>query len=153
VTWTYNVAQLATSPKDQVRLLIGDTLNTDQQMQDEEITYHLSQRSSSWGAAAECCRTLQARFSRSVDQTVGTNKAMYSQLSKAYGVKAAEFEAKAAAGGAGVPYAGGISVADKIAQEQNQDRVQPQFQIGMDDDFYPVGPAGNESDVGAGGGG
>jgi hypothetical protein len=153
MTWSYSLTDLANTPKDQIRLLIGDTVSTDQQMQDEEILYHLTQRSTVWGAAAECCRTLQARYSRSVDQTAAGTSISYSQMAKAYGIKAAEFEAKAAAGGAGLPYAGGISVADKINQEQNSDRVEPQFQIGMDDDFYPIGPGGNESDVGDGGGG
>lgn len=146
MTWTYNAADLASSPKDQVRLLMGDTLSTDPQLQDEEIAYVITTRGSLYGAAAECCRSLQAKFSRSVDQAAGASKTSYSQLAKAYGVKAAEFEARAAASGAGLPYAGGISVTDKIQQEQNTDRVQPQFQVGMDDNYImPVGPAGNES--------
>jgi hypothetical protein len=144
VTWSYSIGDLATSPKDQVRLLIGDTVTTDQQMQDEEIDYYLTQRASPYGAAAECCRTLQARFSRSVDQKGGDTDAKYSQLAKAYGIKAAEFEAKAAAGGS-LPFAGGIDIHQKQRQEADPDRVQPQFQIGMDDDFLPVAPAGNET--------
>lgn len=151
MAWTYSVADLATSPKDQVRLLIGDTLTTDQQLQDEEIDYVLTTRGSLYGAAAECCRSLQAKFSRSVDQSAGGSKTMFSQLAKAYGIKAAEFEGKAAMSGAGLPYAGGISVADKRNQQQNPDRVTPQFQVGMDDnDFMPVGPAGNETGTASG---
>jgi hypothetical protein len=153
MTWTYSVDDLASSAKDQVRLLVGDTLTTDQQLQDEEILYLLTTRSSVYGAAAECCRSLQAKFSRSVDQSAGGTRTMYSQLAKAYGVKAAEFEQKAATSGGNLPYAGGISIADKTAQEQDSDRVSPQFQIGMQDDFLPVPPAGNESDVSSGGGG
>jgi hypothetical protein len=68
-------------------------------------------------------------------------------MAKAYGVKAREFEDKAAMAGAGLPYAGGISIVDKLNQEQNQDRVQPQFQIGMEDNLLPVTPAGNLSSV------
>lgn len=154
MTWSYNIENLATAPKDQVRLLIGDTLTTDQQLQDEEINYLLTTRGSLYGTAAECCRSLQAKFSRSVDQAAGASKTMYSQLAKAYGVKAAEFESKAAMSGAGLPYSGGISVTDKLAQERNTDRVSPQFQVGMDDnEFLPVGPAGNESSIAPGGNG
>lgn len=145
MTWTYTPATLATTPKDIVRLLIGDTLSSDPQMQDEEILYYLTQRASPYGAAAECCRTLQARFSRSVDFASGDTSAKYSQMAKAYAIKAAEFEAKAAMAGAGAPYAGGISVTDKQNQQCDQDRVQPQFQVGMDDDWLPVGPASNET--------
>jgi hypothetical protein len=148
MTWTYNPATLATVPKDQVRLLIGDTLSTDQQLQDEEILYLLTQRASVYGTAAECCRSLQAKFSRSVDQQSGTNKNSYSQMAKAYGVKAVEFEAKAAATGAGMPYAGGISIADKLTQQLDPDRVPPQFQIGMDENLIApaAGDTGNESE-------
>jgi hypothetical protein len=153
VTWSYNIEDLATSTKDQVRLLIGDTLTTDQQLQDEEINFAVSQRSSVWGAAAECCRSLAAKFGRSVDVTAGSSKTSFSQVAKAYTAKALDFEAKAAMGGAGLPYAGGISISDKLRQEQNEDRVSPQFQIGMDDDFLPVGPAGNESSSAPGGNG
>ena len=147
MTWSYTVSDLPTSGKDQVRLLIGDTLTADQQLQDEEIGYLLTTRSSVYGTAAECCRSLQAKFSRSVDQAAGDSKTRYSQMAQAYGVKAAEFEVKAAVAGGNLPYAGGMSIADKILQEQDSDRVPPQFQIGMDDDYLPVAPAGNESDV------
>lgn len=151
MTWSYTVSDLATSKKDQVRLLIGDTVQTDQQLQDEEINFLLSRRGTIYGAAAECCRSLQAKFSRSVDQASGNYSAKYSQLAKAYGVKASEYEAKVATSGAVMPHAGGISVTDKLAQEQDSDRVSPQFQVGMDDNYIlPVGPAGNESGVTSG---
>ena len=145
MTWTYTTSDLATSTKDQVRLLIGDTVSTDPQLQDEEISYFISMRSSPVGAAAECCRTLSAQYSRSVDSAAGGTKEAYSQMAKAYALRAAQFEAQAAAGGAGLPYAGGISVADKSSQEENSDRVSPQFSIGMDDNLLPVPPAGNET--------
>jgi hypothetical protein len=152
MTFSYTITDLATSPKDQVRLMIGDVLSTEPQLQDEEIDYFITRRGSTYGAAAECCRALQAKFSRSVDQANGTYKTMYSQMAKAYGIKAAEYESKVASSGAALPHAGGISIADKIQQEQNTDRVQPQFQVGMDDnDFMPVGPAGNESSSSRGG--
>jgi hypothetical protein len=147
MTWSYTITDLATSTKDQVRFLIGDTLTTDQQLQDEEIVFAISQRASVWGAAAECCRSLASKFARSVDTAAGASKQSYSQLAKAYTIKTNEFESRAAMGGAGMPYAGGISIADKLAQEQNEDRVSPQFQVGMDDNFLPVAPAGNESSV------
>jgi len=153
MTWSYTPATLATVVKDQVRFLIGDTLSTDQQVQDEEIVFAISQRSSIWGAAAECCRALAAKFARSVDMSAGSSKSSFSQMAKAYTGKALDFEAKAAMGGAGMPYAGGISVADKLQQEMDSDRVNPQFQIGMDDDFLPVAPAGNESSSAPGGNG
>ena len=35
--------------------------------------------------------------------------------------------------GGAVPYAGGISVADKLQQQQNNDRVTPNFVLGIED--------------------
>jgi hypothetical protein len=146
MTWSYSPFKIATCPKDQVRLLIGDVLENHPQIQDEEISFLLTVRATIYGAAAECCLALAAKFSRSVDVQAGTSKFAYSQLAKAYTTKAAYFNAKAAAGGSALPYAGGISISDKQQQELNTDRVPPQFNIGMDDDYLPVAPAGNESE-------
>jgi len=144
MTWTYSVSDLATSQKDQVRLAIGDTLSTDPQLQDEEIAFYVSKRGTIEGAAAECCRTLATQYARSVDTAAGDTKDAFSQMSKAYALKATAFEQLAALGGSGTSYAGGISVADKQRQEQDSDRVPPQFNIGMEDDRLPVDSAGNE---------
>lgn len=145
MTWTYLTSDLATTPKDQVRLLIGDTLSTDPQLQDEEINYLLTTRTSIYGACAEACRSLATKFSRSVDQAAGTAKEAYSQMAKAYFQKAIYFDVKSAEAGAGLPYAGGISITDKSNQLQDTDRVPPQFNIGMDDNPLPIGQAGNEN--------
>jgi len=144
--WTYYPTKLATSPKDAVRLLIGDTVSTDPQMQDEEINFYLTMRASIWGSAAECCMTLATKFSRSVDQAVGTSKISFSQMAKGYIARASMFNARAAAMGAGLPYAGGLSVTDMLNQLSNDDRVEPQFTIAMQDNLLPVPPAGGETE-------
>lgn len=138
MTWSYNPSLLSTpqgTPKDAVRLLIGDVIQCDPQLQDEEIEYFASLRGSIYGAAAECCRALSARFSRSVDQKGGTNTIMYSQMAIAYARKAVEFDYKATlTGSSGLPYAGGISISDMQMREMNADRVEPVFTRGMMDD-------------------
>lgn len=139
MTWSYNSSLLASSTKDALRLLIGDVISCDPQLQDEEISYFISARGTLYGAAAECCRALAAKFSRSVDQQAGTSKLFYSQLAKAYTLKAIEFEAKATLSGAAMPYSGGISLSDKQIQDLNNDRVPPSFTIGIMDDPDPVG--------------
>jgi hypothetical protein len=143
MSWSYNPSLLATSTKDQVRLLIGDVLLTDPQMQDEEIAYLGTTRGSVYGAAAECCRALSAKFSRSVDQQAGTSKISYSQMAKAYAAKANEFEVKATF--SAMPYMGGVSITDMQLQEMNSDRVNPSFTIGMMDNFLPMASGGNET--------
>ena len=144
--WTYYPTQLATNKTSQVRLLIGDVVSTDPQMQDEEINWFLTMRSSVWGAAAECCTTLATKFARSVDQAVGTAKISFSQMAKSYIGRAAFFNAKAAMMGSGMPYAGGLSAADMLNALNNDDRVQPQFTIGITDNLLPVAPAGGETE-------
>lgn len=134
MTWSYLPSLLATSSKDVVRLLIGDIISCDQQMQDEEIAYFVSARGTIYGAAAECCRSMAAKFSRSVDQQAGTSKLFYSQMAKAYTVKSIEFETKATLSGSAMPYAGGISLSDKQLQDVNTDRVLPVFSKGIMDD-------------------
>ena len=62
---------------------------------------------------------------------------------------ATTYEARAAQMGAGLPFAGGISVSDKQANEADTDRVAPQFNIGLEDNFLPVGPVGNETSADA----
>jgi hypothetical protein len=145
MTWSYNPSLLSSNTKDAVRLLIGDVVSCDQQMQDEEIAYLVTSRGTLYGAAAECCRSLAAKFSRTVDQQAGTSKIMYSQMAKAYTVKAIEFENKSALFGAAMPYAGGISLNDKQMQDMNTDRVLPVFTKGMDDNSLPEPAGANET--------
>lgn len=147
MTWTYSVTDLATSPKDAVRLAIGDTISSAPQLQDEEINAFIAGRSSLLGACADCCRALASQYSRSVSQAANTAKVAFSDLSKAYAARAIMFEVQAASSGSAMPYAGGISIADKQNQEQNADRVPPNFQIGMDDDVLPNPSAGLTSVV------
>ncbi len=146
--WTYDVANIATSPKDQTRFLLGDVLSKDPQVQDEEIEFVLTQRSNIYGAAAMCCQSIAAQYSRRADTVTGELHTLYSAQAKAYAARALFYEGKAVALSGAVPYAGGISIMDKANWMEDQDRVPPQYQLGMDDNNnYPVSPAGPESVV------
>jgi hypothetical protein len=144
MAWTYDLSQLATSKLYQVRYLVGDTLSSDQQVQDEEINFAITQRPSVYGAAAIVCRSLASRLSRQADVVDKDLRTTLSQRAKAYSARAAEYDITAKIRGGGIPYAGGLSIADKIQNEQDLDRVQPQFGIGMEDNYLPVAPVGNE---------
>lgn len=144
MTWSYDLAALATNKKNQVRLLIGDTVATSPQMQDEEIAFALTQRGSIYGAAADICRALSAKLSREADTVDKDLRTMLSTRAKAYASRARDLEIQAKARGGAMPYAGGISIADKIQQETDLDRVQPDFSRGMDINYLPVAPVGNE---------
>lgn len=144
MSWTYTPSALATTPLYQVRLLIGDTIQADPQLQDEEISFLLTMRSSVYGTAAECCRSIASQFSRKADSVQGQLHTVYSAQAKAYAARATDFETRSAALGGAMPYAGGLSLADKDNQLEDSDRVEPQFTIGLEDNYLPVSPAGNE---------
>ena len=140
MTASYNLPILSSSPKDVVRLMLGDTNMTSPLLQDEEISYFLSKRPNTYGAAAECCRSLATKFAAQATVQAGDTKIEYSDIAKAFTARATAFESQAANSGAGMPYAGGISQTDKLTQEANTDRVSPQFVLDMDDNYIPIAP-------------
>lgn len=146
MTWSYTLAAIATTPLYQVRLMIGDTVSSKPLLQDEEISFYITQDPSVWRAASRACRAIAGNFSRDADSVQGELKQVMSVRSKQYNTLAAQYANDAVARGGGLPYAGGISVFDKIQQELNPDRVEPQFNLGMDDNLVvPVGAVGNET--------
>lgn len=124
---------------------MGDTVSTSPQVQDEEINFALGQRPSIYGAAAMVCRSLASRLAREADTVDKDIRTTLSSRSRSYLRMATEFEMQAAVRAGALPYAGGISASDKQTRELDTDRVAPQFNIGMQDNFIPVGPAGNET--------
>lgn len=133
MTWTYGEApgtSTADERRDAVRLLIGDTDTTDQQVQDSEISFALLETSDEiYGAAALMARTLASKFAREVDVTFDAVRDSNSQRADAYHKLAVRLDKKAstAGGGLGVPAAGGISIADIDGVEDNPDRPDPAF--------------------------
>ena len=144
MTWTYDPSTLSTNKTAQVRFMVGDTIPTAPQMQDEEIAFALTQRGSSYGAAADICRALAAKLSREADTVDKDLRTMLSNRATAYARRARDLEIQAKARGGAIPYAGGISIIDKITQELDPDRVPPSFNREMDTNYDPVAPVGNE---------
>ena len=140
MTWTYELTTITSTPKDVVRLLIGDTDSTAQLLQDEEISTFLSYRPSPYGAAADCCRSLAAKYAIQATTAAGDTKISYSDISKSFAARANALDQKAIIFGSAMPYAGGISVTDKQNQVEDADRVPTNFNIGMDDNRLPIGP-------------
>lgn len=147
-TWTYNPAQLATNSVYQVRLLLGDTRYADQQMQDQEIEWYISQYGNIWSAAANAARGLAAQFSRLVDTMQGDLRTLYGQKARNYLAMAANLDMQAKGRGGAYVYAGGISNQDKEQQVEDTDRVPPNFLLRMNDNLLPVAPVGQQT-VGA----
>ena len=129
MTWTYSGNPSGTN-RDAIRFLIGDTDNTDQLTSDEEIAYALAEEGSVYIAAARVCRSLAAKYARSPDQSIGDLSISYSQRYKQFTELANKLEASARVG---IPYAGGISQADKDAVTSDTDRIQPAIKVGVHD--------------------
>lgn len=125
MTWTYNATPDTSSTggrRDAVRLLLKDTNASSPLLQDEELAFYLTENGSNvWRAAADAADALAAREadSKSVGDLAisgfGTN---WANVASKYRMRANSQVA---------PYAGGISLADKQAFEDDTDRVRPAF--------------------------
>lgn len=127
MSWSYNTGLAAA--KDQIRFYIGDTVSGQAiTLADEEIAGALTLSSSSVKrAAAICAENLAARFAQaasSITDDIGQ--------SVSYSDRAAFFQERArllrsSLALSAIPFAGGISSADKGAAEQDTDRIVPAF--------------------------
>lgn len=135
MTWSYS-HDPATSDKDAVRFLVGDTDSSEQLISDEEIQFALKEEPNVRRAAAFVARAIAAKFAREADRSVGDLRIAYSQRSRGFYDLADRLEADASRRTnvlRAMPYAGGISVADKESVEDDTDRVRPSFAKGMHD--------------------
>ena len=83
MSWSYS-GNPTGSDKDQVRFLIGDTDETDQLLQDEEINFLLQAKGSAQSAAIHACSVIMATLAREVDYTIGPESVKASQRLENY---------------------------------------------------------------------
>lgn len=127
MSWTY-ADDLAHSTLFQVRFLIQDTNTNRQLFSDEEVQWTLSQEANVYCAAAALCDVLVAKAG-------GVRSKRISEFSISYDpvfYRALGGQLRARGAGHQVPYAGGISIADKLAQQQDSDWPQPRVTNGLD---------------------
>ena len=135
MTFSYDATTVPMLPKDGVRLLVNDTSSKDHLLEDEEIEniillYHasLSGKVNIFRAAAAAANTMAMEFARQAFwQRDGDVQTRTEQRAKYYQDLAAELRRQAAVTGGGVPFAGGISIGQKVTTEQDSDRVRPIF--------------------------
>lgn len=139
MNWTYS-GDPTSSERDAVRFEIPDTDSAAQLFSNEEIAYALGQESGVWAAAARCCETLARKFASQADLATGDVKLTYSKQAENLAERAKELRLRAQ--GAAVPFAGGISQADKEARAQDEDRVQGAFNRDQFDN--PAAALGND---------
>lgn len=84
MTWTYDGPN--GSAVDRVRLLIGDTDETDPLLQDEEIAFFLGEAGDSiYQAAHDCCYAVGSKFARmATSKSVGDLSLSYSDRARAF---------------------------------------------------------------------
>jgi len=134
MSWTYS-GDPATSALDQVRFLLGDTDSDSPQLSNEEIDFLLSATGNEpWTAAIRGAYGLASKYSRKITKSMDDLSISYDQLAKHYRDLAVQLRNQAAMSSSlAVPYAGGISVSDKLNDENDTDRTPPSFTRGMHD--------------------
>ena len=139
MSWTYDGNPGTTTPaerRDAVRLAIGDTLSTDQQVTDGEVAYYLSNTANNIQAAAiEAVRGLIAKYSRAVDVEVsggagGVGRVSASQRAKTYQELLATLQADRV--NVATVSATGQSKATNRGYDANPDAVQPIARLRQD---------------------
>jgi hypothetical protein len=141
MTWTYSVSTFDTTTSDgrrnSVRLLIGDTNTNDQQVQDEEIAFALTEKSNNiYYAASWLCNAIASKYGRLVDtQLDGALESKYSQMSKNYRQLATMLaeQGRTTSGTSIGVFAGGISVAEIDSVRLLADRPKPVIYEGQFD--------------------
>lgn len=121
----------------QIRLLIQDTQTTRQLLQDEEIDWYQTQEVNVYTAAAACCDSLVVRAgsikSKKISEfAIQYDPDFYRKLAMQLRARGQSYQ---------VPYAGGISIADKLAQQADPDWAPPAVSRGLDDNPAAPSPA------------
>jgi hypothetical protein len=137
MTWSYSATNLVTTTSsgrlNTVRLLIGDTDTLDQQLQDEEVYFSLSQTNDNvYYAGAWACKIIAAKLSRFVTTKIdNAGSSNYSDAINHYMLLSAqltELGKKANGRSLGVS-AGGISISTISDVDQDTDRPQSAFRV------------------------
>lgn len=137
MAWTYDSTDLSTATAagrlNAVRLLVGDTDSTDEQVQDEEIVFSLSETQDNvYFAASWLAKTIASKYSRRVDTDLdGQLSAKYSQLREHYiglSVTLEQQGKKYSGTSMGVRY-GGLKISQVDAVREDTDRVTAAFRM------------------------
>ena len=138
MAWSYDPTDLNTTTAsgrlNTVRLLVGDTITLDQQVQNEEVNFALTENGNNvYYAGAWSARAIASKYSRKVNTELsGSLKADYSDLAKQYKTLADSLDYQGKTSGAAIGVlAGGITVARTAAVRANTDRVKPAFRKGQ----------------------
>ena len=127
MTWSYD--DTLSEDRDKVRFYVQDTNQDEQILSDEEIAFLLTSEGSVRAAAIVAADTIAGKYARFVDSAVGDLSISYSQKQAQYMALAARLRRSLALSAA--PLVGGISVSRKETVNEDTDRVEPAFTVGM----------------------
>lgn len=135
MTWTYDSSDLdkdtSAGRVNVVRYLVGDTNTSDQQVQDEEITFALTESNDDvYYAASFVAGTIASLYARKVDIELDTAiKESLSGLSKQYRDLSAQLRqtAQVKSGGGLGSFGGGLTVTSVEAKRANDNLIKPSF--------------------------
>ncbi len=130
--WSYNDSDF-TSSLNQARRLIGDVNSTSPEFSDEEMNFYIDTEASIFGAASLACQSLAAKYATQTYKSVGDLRINLEQKYEHYKELSEKYQSLSKAKGSPQLYAGGISKADKVVQEEDTDRVPPAFTVDMHD--------------------
>lgn len=125
-SWSYSGNPRANA-KDAVRFTIGDTDPREPLLLDGEIEYLLEiYNNIVLNASIRACEMVMAKFTRLVDETVGSVSVQWSSRQASFMKLRNELTARLAKEDC-IPFAGGISISQKVTERQDSDRVSPDF--------------------------
>jgi hypothetical protein len=135
MTWTYEPELSAVDTDagrvNAVRLLIGDTNQDDQRIQNEEIAFFLSVTGNDvYLAAAESADVISSKYTAEGNEKfegISYDGAAVSENYRKLASRLRQQAKKFGSRGLGMPSAGGISRSQMGAVDENTDRVRPKF--------------------------
>lgn len=130
MTWNYDSSKLGTNPIFAVRNEIQDTDPLDQQLQDEEIAYAITQERDFWGASARCLEVIARAKLRKADVRLGRQMMItYTKMAEQLVEQARALRKKSL--GTVTPWVGGMNITDQVNYAENNDIIQPVFTMTM----------------------
>ena len=110
-----------------VRLIIGDISKEKPRLSDSEINFFLENEGSIRRATVRCAESIAAIFASKVDQSIGKIRISFSKQFEHFTELAKRLANNANQAALAGAFSGGISKADKLIDEQNEDSTKPFF--------------------------
>jgi hypothetical protein len=124
---SFSYTDPSNSDSDAIRFYCGDTEEGEYYASDEEIAFALDERGTVLLAALSIAEYIYRKLAKRTDKKNGQYSVSASQKFEQYGKVVESIKDKIALESVGVPFAGGISKADKATREADTDRTLPSF--------------------------